>query len=177
MGTDTANLSQQEGTVVAAVHPEDRARVVRMLQERGAGLHQMEEYRLTRPDGAVRWIQDRSFPIRDSTGQVYRVAGIAQDITEQKQAEEQLKATSAQLRALTASLSSAREQEGIRIAREIHDELGSALTSLKWDLEELETRISRAEDLSLVPAWREKMRVMYGLIDTTAHAVRRIAAE
>jgi GAF domain-containing protein len=65
---------------------------------------------------------------------------------ERKQAEEQLRATSAQLRALMASLRSAREQEGIRIAREIHDELGSALTSLRWGLEEIDKTISEVED-------------------------------
>jgi len=63
-------------------HPEDRERVARMWQERKHGVHRLEEYRITQPDGTVRWIQDRSFPIRDSTGQAYRVAGIAQDITE-----------------------------------------------------------------------------------------------
>jgi signal transduction histidine kinase len=77
----------------------------------------------------MRWIWDRGFPVKDQAGRVYRLAGIAEDITERKQAEAQLKATSAQLRALMASLQSAREQEGVRIAREIHDELGSALTS------------------------------------------------
>ena len=176
-GQTRASLYQQGGTFVATVHPEDRERVARMLQERGAGLYRSEEYRVTRRDGTVRWIQDRSFPIRDSTGNVYRVAGIAQDITERKQAEEQLRGTSAQLRALMASLRSAREQEGIRIAREIHDELGSALTSLRWDLEDLDTRISRAQDLSLMPAWQEKISAMCSLIETTGHVVRRIAAE
>src|SRR6266404_4140085 len=61
---------------------------------------------------------------------------------ERKRAEEQLRATSDQLRALSARLSSAREEEGIRIAREIHDELGSMLTTLKWDLEEIQKTLS-----------------------------------
>ena len=104
-------------------------------------------------------------------------AGIAEDITERKQAEEQLKATSAQLRALMASLQSAREQEGVRIAREIHDELGSALTSLRWDLEAIEKTLSEVEDPSLMPALRDKIGTMVGLIDTTVHVVRRISSE
>jgi signal transduction histidine kinase len=53
------------------------------------------------------------------------------------------------LRALTSSLRSAREAEGIRIAREIHDELGSALTSLKWDLEEMDKMASHIDDEAL----------------------------
>ena len=93
------------------------------------------------------------------------------------QQEEQLRATSAQLRALMASLRSAREQEGTRIAREIHDEFGSALTSLRWDLEEIDTTISEAVDLSGVPRLRGKIGAMLGLIDMTIHVVRRIASE
>lgn len=41
-----------------------------------------ERYRIVRPDGSVRLIRDRAFPIRDASGAIYRIAGIAQDITE-----------------------------------------------------------------------------------------------
>src|SRR5262249_42406484 len=54
------------------------------------------------------------------------------DITERKQAETDLRLSEERLRALSAKVHSAREEEGARIAREIHDELGSALTGLKW---------------------------------------------
>ena len=57
---------------------------------------------------------------------------VANDITERKHAEEALRALSARLR-------SAREEEGTRIAREIHDELGGVLTGLKWELEKIAT--------------------------------------
>jgi PAS domain S-box-containing protein len=46
-----------------------------------------EEYRIARPDGSIRWIHDRAFGLRDSEGQLYCLAGIAEDITERKQAE------------------------------------------------------------------------------------------
>lgn len=49
-----------------------------------------EEYRIIRPDGAVRWVHDRAFPIRDAAGQVYRIAGIAEDVTAQRQDREDL---------------------------------------------------------------------------------------
>jgi len=96
---------------------------------------------------------------------------------ERKQAEKQIKATSEQLRALMASLRSAKEQEGMRIAREIHDELGSALTSLRWDLEEIDKTVAETEGSSLRPAWQEKVGAMFGLIDTTINVVRRISSE
>jgi len=49
------------------------------------------EYRIRRPDGSVRWIRDKGYPIRDAEQRVTRIAGIAQDITEQKAAEETLR--------------------------------------------------------------------------------------
>ncbi|HWN07922.1 MAG TPA: PAS domain S-box protein [Pyrinomonadaceae bacterium] len=103
--------------------------------------------------------------------------GFAQDITERKQAEEQLKATSEQLRALTARLQSAREEEGIRIAREIHDELGAALTSLRWDLETANKSISEGANEPQVGELHQKMRTMIRLTETTIDRVRRIASE
>jgi PAS domain S-box-containing protein len=68
---------------------------------------------------------------------------IGQDITARKRVEDELRQSSEQLRAMAASASSAREQEAVRIARELHDELGSTLTSLKWDLESLRDALSR----------------------------------
>ena len=88
---------------------------------------------------------------------------------ERKQAEEKIQATSERLRALMTSLRSAREEEGIRIAREIHDELGTALTSLRWDLEEM--------DKTLPPALHGRISTMLRLVDATIDRVRRIASE
>ena len=48
------------------------------------------EYRVVRPDGTIRWIHDRGFPVRNEAGEVYRFAGIAEDITERKQEAEEL---------------------------------------------------------------------------------------
>ena len=95
------------------------------------------EYRIISKDGDVRWMRDRGFPIRDQSGKIYRIGGVAEDITERKEADDRLKASSEQLRALSASLQSAREKEATRIAHQIHDELGGILTGLRWELEAL----------------------------------------
>jgi PAS domain S-box-containing protein len=82
------------------VYPEDREEAT---QARRALLAQQAhdfEFRLLRPDGSVRWIWDRSFPVRDQTGRVYRFAGIARDITERKEAALALQARVAQQRAV-----------------------------------------------------------------------------
>jgi signal transduction histidine kinase len=88
-----------------------------------------------------------------------------------------LRATGTQLRSLSASLQSAREEEGTRIAREIHDELGGALTSLKWDLESFHRVVSESNDPSLLQALHGKIEAMLRLSETTISAVRRISSE
>lgn len=92
-----------------------------------------ETFRIVRADGSVRWLQNRAFTIRDSFGKLYRVAGVVQDITEQKAAEEELKESREKMRKLARHLESVREEEKKRVAFEIHDELGFALTALKFD--------------------------------------------
>ena len=67
------------------VHPEDRARVIATLAGSLAGQHVEVEYRIVRPDGVVRWVRDTGFPIRGVDGSIRRVAGLARDITRQKE--------------------------------------------------------------------------------------------
>jgi PAS domain S-box-containing protein len=71
-----------------AVHPEDRERIDRAFAEEGErGEPTDQEYRIVRRDGSIRWIHDRSIPIRDATGEVYRWVSVAEDITRRKQTE------------------------------------------------------------------------------------------
>lgn len=70
-----------------AIHPGDRDRVLNLIAESGER-EWNAEYRIIRPDGAVRLIRDRAFPIHDDAGRVYRMAGIAEDITERHQAQQ-----------------------------------------------------------------------------------------
>ena len=73
-----------------ALHPEDRSRVEEAARDRrtlGAGL---EEYRILRPDGSERWIRDRSYPVRGPGGEIQRVVGLAEDVTEGKNLNAQI---------------------------------------------------------------------------------------
>jgi PAS domain S-box-containing protein len=72
---------------MAALHPDDIDRVNRTMNAELAQAGRSVEYRISRPDGELRWIQARAFPVLNAEGQVYRLAGIAQDITERKQRE------------------------------------------------------------------------------------------
>ncbi|MGD0297747.1 MAG: MEDS domain-containing protein [Bryobacteraceae bacterium] len=103
--------------------------------------------------------------------------GFGRDITEQKQLEDRLRASAEELRALSASLQAALEEERTRVARTIHDELGSAFTSLKWDLESLDKTLSKPMDPAAAAALRAKIASMMKLADSTINTVRRIAWE
>src|SRR5215472_12790023 len=74
-----------------AIHPEDRSRVIDAALTRQISGQYDETYRIVRPDGSVRWIEDRAFPIRNESGNVYRVVGIAEDITRRMRTEEALR--------------------------------------------------------------------------------------
>src|SRR6185295_9919704 len=71
---------------IASIHPEDRERVALEFGRAGTDPTQVE-YRIVRPDGALRWIWVRMFPVRTETGTPTRLIGIAQDCTDRKQAE------------------------------------------------------------------------------------------
>jgi PAS domain S-box-containing protein len=84
---------------IEAIHPDDRKRVLETLDKQTSGDYD-EIYRIIRPDGSIRWIQDRAFPIRDDSGNIYRVVGIADDITKRKQAWDALGESEARKRAI-----------------------------------------------------------------------------
>ena len=75
---------------LAAVHPEDFDRVSAALDRQAETGEFDEEFRLTRSDGSSRWVSDRGFAVKDESGQVIYVVGLANDITEHKEAEEAL---------------------------------------------------------------------------------------
>jgi PAS domain S-box-containing protein len=80
-----------------AIHPEDRARVLdAALHKQAVGTYN-ETYRILRPDGTIRWICDRAFPICDSSGIVYRIVGLAEDVTDQMQVQEFLRTSQVRL--------------------------------------------------------------------------------
>ena len=88
-GRTCKSLYENPSSFLDAVHPEDRERVAansRTLQAEGK---YDEIYRILRADGSMRWIRDRAFPIRNEAGEVYRIVGLAEDITERKQIESQ----------------------------------------------------------------------------------------
>jgi PAS domain S-box-containing protein len=85
-GRTCESLYENRLSWLDAVHREDRDRV-RVADEKQLEETYDQEYRIVRPDGSIRWIRDRGFPVHDEQGKVYRFAGISEDITSRKQAE------------------------------------------------------------------------------------------
>lgn len=104
---------------------------------------------------------------------VHRALRESAERRERQHAEDKLRRSLEQLRALTTYLQYVREEERTRIAREVHDELGQALTGLKLDMSWLSSRLTQAA----APALADKARTMTAHIDATIQTVRRIATE
>ena len=155
------------------LHPDDVHRIHASLFNAIAESKQFwaDEYRFRRADGSYANVLDRGYIAHDGKGKAVRMIGAMMDITDRKLAEQRLRDSREQLRALTAHLERVREEERTRIAREIHDELGQALTGLKMDLSWFAARLPNQ------PPFQEKSAAMLKLIDSTVHAVRRLSTE
>jgi two-component system cell cycle sensor histidine kinase/response regulator CckA len=121
----------------ATLHPDDRARVMRAAREKQTVGAYDEVFRIVRPDGGQRWIHSKGFPVRNAAGTVYRIAGVAADITAQKQHEEQ-------------SLRNQRlESVGLLAAGITHD-LNNVLAPISMVVTLLRPQLSRPMDLRLL---------------------------
>src|SRR4029453_1631274 len=90
-GFDRAAFYREPGLWTASVHPDDRARAEAAFVERARWQAFDETYRMVMPARGIRWVRDRGFPIADASGRVYRLGGIAEDITERVEAEAALR--------------------------------------------------------------------------------------
>jgi PAS domain S-box-containing protein len=114
---------------------------------------------------------------KSPSGEVERFSTVSIDITDRKRAEEKVHASHEQMRALAGRLQAVREEERTNIAREIHDELGGALTGMKVDVSFLIKSALKIENEAARTSLLAGMDSVTKAIDTTIHAVRRIAME
>jgi len=131
--------------------------------------HDRFESRHRRKDGSV---FDVAISVQFRPIDGGRFVGFIQDITERKQAEQELRRSQRELRGLSKAANEALEAERRRTARELHDELGQLLTALKMDLESLQANLPPNE-----PDLGKRTQAMRAMLDVTIAATRRIAAD
>ena len=120
-GRTRTTLYANAGEWTQAIHPDDRSRVIDELRaaERGAF---DSTFRILRQDGSTRWIRDQGFPVYDDDGHMIRIAGIAEDVTDTKEVEGQLRKAKEELEARvtarTTELASVNEELKNSLQRE-----------------------------------------------------------
>jgi PAS domain S-box-containing protein len=90
-GNSCEELLENPMLFIESIHPDDRDFVISEFPKQVIGKYDVE-YRIIQPSGDIRWIRDKAFPVRNEAGEVYRVTGIASDITEVKAAQEKMMA-------------------------------------------------------------------------------------
>jgi PAS domain S-box-containing protein len=160
-----------------AIHPDDRKRIQAALRH---AVETRSEYavekRILRPDGSIRWTASRGRCTYDDAGRPLRMDGVSFDITDRKQAQEALENTGKQLRALAKHLQTVRENERVRLAREVHDEFGHAFTYLKFDLAWLARRLKELRATGAT-AIHKRIAEMTRRVERDLDSVRRIVTE
>jgi PAS domain S-box-containing protein len=162
-GAPGRELYDDPDAFLKRIDPEDLPRIIESLPRVRQGGYD-ETFRMVRPDGAVRVIRSRAFPVRNEAGEVYRVAGIAGDITEAKQVEEELLAERRFLHHLLAV------QEGERklVAYDIHDGFLQGVIGAAMHLEAL------MHDATLAAGIREKLSSSIDLLRHSIDEARRM---
>lgn len=152
-----------------AVHPDDLPRV-RAAVPRLAQGEFSEQFRLVRPDASTRWVHYRAFPVRNEQGEIYRIAAIAEDITERKHAEEKLAANAVELRHMIEALEEARQTLERRVQERTAD-LRTANANLRREIEERR----RLENELLEITEKERRRIGIDLHDDLGQHLNGIA--
>ncbi len=162
LGLDDFAIWPQE---LAAAYVADDQEVIRTRQQK-----LVEEQISDR--GVLRWVETFKSPVFDAAGKVIGTTGLGHDITQRRQLQEEQRRSREQLRALAAHVESVREQERVRIAREIHDELGQSLTCMGMDLAFLDRQIDPENKDAAA-----RVAALVELVKDTIRCVRRISSE
>jgi PAS domain S-box-containing protein len=103
-GRTCQSVQEQPCFWMESVHPDDRDVALAQREQQRRGVFTDGEFRVVRPDGSVRWIRNRAFPLKNRAGKICRIGGLMEDITERKRAEEALRESEHRWRSLTEAL-------------------------------------------------------------------------
>ena len=147
------------------LHPADRPLVQEMFRRRLSGERYHDyEYRIVRPDdgGSTHWISSKGQTAFDEAGKPVSVLGVIQDITARKAMEHAR-------HDLHRRLQQAREEERMRLSRELHDETGQSLAAVLMELKSLEAAVTESG--------RERLLLLRRQIEQMSHTLHRVAWE
>ncbi|MFB2918753.1 PAS domain S-box protein [Aerosakkonema funiforme] len=172
-GKSRQSLYQQPMSWTDAIHPDDRDRVIAGIEKFLVGKADFNiKYRIVRPDGEVRWIRDRAFPIDDKAGITYRIAGVAQDVTERQELILKLQKLNEELEnkveERTSELKQTLKQLGVEIAdrQKAEATLQAAYRDLEMQVEQRTLYLSQAN-----AALQESQEKLQAILDNTTAAI------
>jgi two-component system, NarL family, sensor histidine kinase UhpB len=177
-GYEPMEITPSFENLIKSVHPEDKEYVKRITADILIGMKSRKfNFRIIRKDGSVKHIRSELLIERNPDGLPIKITGFNQDVTETRMAVEELQSSREQLRALAAYLQNIREEERTAIAREIHDELGQVLTSLKMNLTLIGKSISSNESIPNRKEIQEEIDSMKVIIDGSVKRIKKIITE
>jgi PAS domain S-box-containing protein len=171
-GVKAEDVLKDAGVLQRQLLPEGLSAVLEAEQVGGRDFPVFErEVQVQLPDGRLRWMHILSRPRRLPDGRTIW-DGVETDITERRLAEQKLRRSEEQMRALAARVQSVAEEERLRISRELHDQLGQSLTAIKMELDWLARKHGAGEEVMV-----EQVRDAMQLVDSTIGLVRRLSTE
>ncbi|HTM56218.1 MAG TPA: PAS domain-containing protein [Pirellulales bacterium] len=162
-GRPVEELYADANSFLEGIHPDDRPRIEQALPKARQGGYE-EIYRVVHPDGSVRTVRARAFPVRNEEGEVYRVAGIIEDITLKKHAEEEMLAQ----RRFLEHLLQVQEGERKLVAYDIHDGFVQSVIAAVMHLDALQS------DRGVRPQTLKKLAAPVKLLRDSIEEARRM---
>ncbi len=177
-GFNPGSFDQCYETYLDRIHPDDQERIEEIIQDALINKRAFSfEHKIIRLDGEVRVLLCRGWSITNQENEVIKMIGTGQDVTDQKLKEQKLREYSQQLRKLNEKIGRTREEERIRIAREIHDELGQMLTVLKMDISVLSGQMKKKVSEEILAYFNNEAEKILDRINTIIKSVQRITTD
>lgn len=170
-GYEPGEVSPTLDLFLQSKHPKDRYFIQDAIKTAwGLRTPFSADHRIILPDGRERTVHEQVEILYDYTGKPEKWMGTIQDITERKKAEDELKSTIEQMHHLTQYIEKVRENERVAISRELHDDLGQALTAVMIELEAIRQNVNEIEVIA-------KIHKVSELVSETINTVQNLTSQ
>lgn len=177
-GLTPENFDHTYDSFIKHIHPDDRKRIENNIKKASKNKTSFSfEHKIIRPDGDVRVLHGRGQVETNEHGEIVKMFGTGQDVTEQKEKEKMLREYSNRLRDLSEEVERTREEERTRIAREIHDELGQMLTVLKMDVATMMMELKKEFSGETKAYFEKESQQILDRVSTIIDSIHRITTE